>query len=410
MKTKIVRRSVLKGILDEIRSQGKKIVFTNGCFDILHIGHLRYLEEARNLGDCLVIALNTDDSVRRLKGPERPFVNEFERAEMLAGLQCVDYVTFFSEATATEIIRELRPHIYAKGGDCVADQVPEADAVKSCDGQIAILSKVQGKSTSKLVSQVRSVPDTVETAAGSRGKVIGMIPARLAATRLPNKPLIDIAGKPMIQWVYERASQAELIDEVIVATPDEEIRQCVESFGGKVSMTSHEHRSGTDRLEEAARRLEADIIVNIQGDEPLLDPSAIDMLVRAMLDDSSVPMGSMMCPLKDDHEASDPAVVKVVTDNQGYALYFSRSVIPYPRDPQAAQARKHIGIYAYRWYFLLSFAALDPTPLEKAESLEQLRALENGYQIKMVETCFSPTSVDTPEDLERVRAILAKQG
>lgn len=407
MITKIVRRSVLAGILDELRRDGKKIVFTNGCFDILHIGHVRYLEEARSLGDCLVVGLNSDESVRGLKGPGRPYVPEMERAEMLAGFACVDYITLFSERTATDLITKLKPHIYAKGGDIKSvDVIPEADAVYSCGGEIAILSKTEGKSTSHLVSQVMKISESVESQPAQHGPIIGIIPARLAATRLPDKPLLDIAGKPMIQWVYERASSASLLDEVMVATPDEEIFKCVESFGGKAVITAPGHRSGTDRLAEVARVIEADIIVNIQGDEPLLDPDAIDLLVQAMIDSPNVPMGSLMCPLTDAREADDPAVVKVVTDREGFALYFSRSKIPYPRDPAAAPVQKHIGIYAYRREFLIAFAGLSPTPLEQAESLEQLRTLENGCQIKMVETNFSPVSVDTPEDLERVREIL----
>ena len=407
MTSKIVRRSVLKRILDELRQDGKKIVFTNGCFDILHIGHLRHLEEARALGDCLVVGLNTDDSVCQLKGPERPFVSEFERAEMLAGFECVDYVTLFSELTAINLIRELRPHIYVKGGDYTSlDQIPEADTVQSCGGEIVILQKVEGKSTTRLVSQLRDVPSAEERPEIRRDRTIGIIPARLAATRLPNKPLLDIAGKPMIQWVYERAQGAGLLDDVIIATPDDEVRRRVESFGGKAVMTSAEHCSGTDRLAEAARALEADVILNIQGDEPLLDPAAVDLLIEAMAEDPDVPMGSVMCPLEDGEE-EDPAVVKVVTDRQGFALYFSRARIPYPRVPEAARVRKHIGIYAYRRDFLIAFAEMERTPLEKAESLEQLRALENGYRIKMVETSSSPISVDTPEDLERDSQILS---
>ncbi len=210
----------------------------------------------------------------------------------------------------------------------------------------------------------------------------------------------------MIQWVCERAQSAGLLEDVIVATPDDEIRRCVESFGGKAVMTSAEHRSGTDRLAEAARALEADVILNIQGDEPLLEPAAVDLLIKAMIEDPNVPMGSLMCLLEDGEE-EDPAAVKVVTDRQGFALYFSRARIPYPRVPEAACLRKHIGIYAYRRGFLIAFADMEPTPLEKAESLEQLRALENGYRIKMVETSSSPISVDTPEDLERVRQIFS---
>lgn len=210
----------------------------------------------------------------------------------------------------------------------------------------------------------------------------------------------------MIRWVYEKASRAHLINDIVVATPDEEIKQCVESFGGKAIMTSETHRSGTDRVAEAAKDIDADIIVNVQGDEPLLDPSAVDSLVRVVLEDSTIPMASLMCPLSAPEEAENPAVVKVVTDQQGFALYFSRSGIPYPRHPEYSAVRKHIGIYAYRRDFLFTFASLDPTPLEKTESLEQLRALEHGYKIKMVETSFSPTSVDTLEDLEVVRRLI----
>ena len=405
MKTKIVRRSVLRTILGELRQSGKRIVFTNGCFDILHIGHLRYLEEARGLGDLLVVGLNTDDSTRLLKGPDRPFVPEFERAEMLSGFECVDYVALFNEPTAIALIEQLRPDIYVKGGDYTSlDQIPEAKTVQAYGGEIVIVPETKDKSTTELVSQVRAL--TNDRPRDGSCRCAGIIPARLAATRLPNKPLLDIAGKPMIQWVYERARAASLLDEVMVATPDEEIFQAVEAFGGKAVMTSPAHRSGTDRLAEVARTLDADVIVNIQGDEPLLDPRAIDLLARTMIDSPDIPMGSLMCPLADVYEENDPVVVKVVTDAEGMALYFSRSRIPFPRDPDAAQARKHIGIYAYRRDFLIAYSEMEPTPLERAESLEQLRALENGFRIKMVETDFSPTSVDTPEDLDAVRRIL----
>ncbi|MBP6962867.1 MAG: 3-deoxy-manno-octulosonate cytidylyltransferase [Armatimonadetes bacterium] len=407
--TKIVRRSVLKGLLDEMRGQGKRIVFTNGCFDILHVGHLRYLQEARSLGDCLVVGVNTDESVRQIKGPDRPLVSEFDRAELLTGLKCVDYVTLFCEETPCSLIDELRPDIHAKGGDYRADDLPEAEIVKSYGGEVRILPEVEGKSTTNLVKRMHSAmpgregqcrPDVAGRAA------VGIIPARLAATRLPNKPLLDIAGKPMIQWVYEHASEARSLTEVLVATPDEEIFRAVEAFGGKAVITSAEHLSGTDRLAEAAQSPacpDADVIVNIQGDEPLLDPAAIDLLAEAILADPTVPMASLMCPLQND-EADDPAVVKVVTDPRGFALYFSRARIPYPRQP--AESWKHIGVYAYTRDFLLEFPMLCPTPLEQAESLEQLRALENGYPIRMVATDFAPTSVDTPDDLEKVRAAL----
>jgi len=238
-------------------------------------------------------------------------------------------------------------------------------------------------------------------------RIVGMIPSRLAATRLPNKPLLEIAGKPMIQWVYERAMGSKLLSEVLVATPDDEIRRCVESFGGKVVLTSHTHRSGTDRLCEAVRKHGGDLIVNIQGDEPLLDSDTIDKLIGVMLDLPDAPMGSLMCRISDEQEVNDPAVVKVVTDRSGNALYFSRARIPFPRNAGESSVYKHIGIYAYRRHCLLALSALEQTPLERSESLEQLRALENGFRIKMVETESSPVSVDTPEDLERVRRLLA---
>jgi len=409
LSNKIVRRSVLKSLIKERRQEGQVIVFTNGCFDILHVGHLHYLQEAKTLGDCLVVGVNSDDSVRRLKGTDRPFVPELERAEMLAGFECVDYVTIFNEPTAINLIAELEPDIYVKGGDYTdLHQIPEAQTVSEYGGKIVIVPEIKGKSTSRLVSQVRDFSRPVDRKIAAETKVVGIIPARLAATRLPNKPLLDIAGKPMIQWVYERANRSHFLGQLIVATPDEEIRQCVESFGGQAIMTSSEHRSGTDRLAEAARYLDADIVVNIQGDEPMLEAEAIDILVQAMLNSPDIPMSSLMCPLRSKQEEDDPSVVKVVTDCQGFALYFSRARIPYPRCAEAVQVWKHIGIYAYRRNFLIKFAALEPTPLEKAESLEQLRALENGYRIKMVETCFSPTSVDTPEDLDRVRQLLGR--
>jgi len=412
VKTKIVRRAVLKGILDELRQQGRRIVFTNGCFDILHVGHLRCLQEASQLGDCLVVGLNTDDSVRQIKGEGRPFVPEFERAELLAGLGCVDYVTLFAETTPTKLIAELRPDIHVKGGDYAVNQMPETEAVRSYGGEVVILPEVEGKSTTRLVETLRAGAEHVSgdriprpSAGRRRERAVGIIPARLAATRLPNKPLLDIAGKPMIQRVYERACEAGLLDEVLVATPDEEIRHCVESFGGKAVMTSAEHRSGTDRLAEAAQSVDAGIILNIQGDEPLLDPAAVDLLVEAIAGSAEIPMASLMCPLADEKEEADPAVVKVVTDRRGFALYFSRARIPFPR--HAAPAHKHIGVYAYRREFLLTFAGLAPTPLEQTESLEQLRALEHGYRIKMVSAPDGwPASVDTPEDLEKVRRIL----
>jgi 3-deoxy-manno-octulosonate cytidylyltransferase (CMP-KDO synthetase) len=239
-------------------------------------------------------------------------------------------------------------------------------------------------------------------------QAVAILPARLAATRLPNKPLLYLANKPMIQHVYERALQAESLAGVLVATPDAEIAAAVHGFGGQVALTSPTHRTGTDRVAEAARSLPEDVsvVVNVQGDEPLLDPLTVDAVARLLQGDPGLVMASLMCPLPEGREA-DPNVVKVVTDRDGFALYFSRSPLPYRRAGDAPYAPKqHVGLYAYRRDFLSTLTRLPPTPLEQAESLEQLRVLEHGYRIRMAETERAPESVDTPEDLDRVRALL----
>ena len=240
-------------------------------------------------------------------------------------------------------------------------------------------------------------------------KVLCVIPARYSSTRLPGKPLADIAGKPMIQHVYERAKQAALPGKVLIATDHALVRDAVLRFGGEAVMTASDHPSGTDRLAEvAALHPEADIIVNVQGDEPLIEPVLIDRLAQALLDDPTVDMATLATPMPvEDYD--QPSAVKVVTDLAGFALYFSRSRIPYPRQTkEAAPVWQHIGIYAYRRDFLLAFAKLAPTPLERTESLEQLRALENGYRIKVLQTDFVSVGVDTPEDLERVNELFRK--
>jgi 3-deoxy-manno-octulosonate cytidylyltransferase (CMP-KDO synthetase) len=226
----------------------------------------------------------------------------------------------------------------------------------------------------------------------------------MSATRFPGKPLAELCGKPMIQWVYERASMADSVDRVLVATCDTEIIQAVRAFGGEAVMTSDQHRSGTDRLAEAARNVEADVIVNAQGDEPLIDPCAIQRAIEPFAEDSELKMSSLMVPIESE-AANDPNLVKVVVTLDNYALYFSRSPIPYERHPmQGRSMYGHVGLYAYTKEFLLQFAAMAPTPLEQAESLEQLRVLEHGYRIKMVEISDRPLGVDTLEDLERARA------
>lgn len=241
-------------------------------------------------------------------------------------------------------------------------------------------------------------------------RTLCVIPARYASTRLPGKPLADICGKPMICRVLERARCARKPDKVIVATDDERICDAVRAEGGEALMTRTDHPTGTDRLAEVAEAYPAvDLIVNVQGDEPLIEPSLIDDLIAPFEMDENLPMATVMTRMEDAEEQLDPNNVKVVVDKLGYALYFSRSLVPYPR-AAAGPVYKHIGIYAYRRDFLLRYARLEPTPLEKAESLEQLRALENGYGIRVLETDCRFVGVDTAEDLALVNKIYREQG
>lgn len=236
-------------------------------------------------------------------------------------------------------------------------------------------------------------------------KVLCVIPARYASTRLPGKPLLDIAGKPMVVRVYERASKAKGVSETLVATDDERIRAAVESSGGKAMLTRADHPTGTDRLAEVAAAFpDVDLIVNVQGDEPLIEPSLIDELIAQFEGEPELAMATVKTEIQDEAERANPNNVKVVCDKEGYALYFSRSLLPYPRKG-GCPVYKHIGIYAYRRDFLLAYAKMQPTPLEQAESLEQLRALENGYRIKVVETKARFVGVDTAEDLAKVNEI-----
>ena len=241
-------------------------------------------------------------------------------------------------------------------------------------------------------------------------KVLCIIPARYASTRLPGKPLRDIAGKPMIVRVYERAIRAQRVHEVVVATDDERIRAAVEEHGGNAVMTRADHATGTDRLAEvAAQRPDCDLIINVQGDEPLIDPAVIDALVAPFEHDAELMMATAKTEITDAAEMENPNNVKVVVDRTGNALYFSRARIPYARNA-GAKVYKHIGIYAYRRDFLLAYAKMAQTELECSESLEQLRALENGYRIRVVETDAVFIGVDTEEDLAAVNAEYQRRG
>ena len=237
-----------------------------------------------------------------------------------------------------------------------------------------------------------------------------IIPARHASTRLPGKPLADIAGKPMVVRVAERALLAGAA-RVVVATDDERIKVAVEAHGIDACLTSADHPTGTDRLAEAARQLglpDDAIVVNVQGDEPLIDPGAIDEAVAGFTD-PGVLITTLYRRITDLAELKNPNIVKIAIDRGGFALYFSRAPIPYVRDPRGGwpPMYRHVGLYAYRRSALLVLASLEPTPLERAESLEQLRALEHGIRIKTVETAYDSFGVDTPEDLEHVRRLLA---
>ncbi len=242
---------------------------------------------------------------------------------------------------------------------------------------------------------------------GSR--VVAIIPARYESTRLPGKPLADINGQPMIRRVYERAARADGVGRVLVATDDARIRAAVEAFGGDVVMTSPQHRTGTDRIAEVAATVDAEVIVNVQGDLPLLDPTMVAAAVAPVCADAGLPMATVKTAIRSTEELRNPNVVKVVTDRDGFALYFSRSPLPYWRDGATGEVFgfKHIGLYVYRRDFLLTFARLAPTPLERAEQLEQLRALEWGFRIRVVEVASASVEVDTAQDLERARALLA---
>lgn len=242
-------------------------------------------------------------------------------------------------------------------------------------------------------------------------KITAVIPARYGSSRLKGKPLKDICGKPMIQHVYERVLRAELVQDVIVATDDERIVDAVKTFGGRAKMTSKDHKSGTDRVAEVMRVETADIVVNVQGDEPLIDPRMIDETIMPLVDEPDLLAATLCTMILNEDDFNNPNVVKTVKDLNNNALYFSRSLIPYPRNNDGFQPLEHIGIYVFRYDFLMRFVELNQTPMEKVESLEQLRILENGYKLRVTTTQYpyDALSVDTQEDLEAVRAIIQRE-
>lgn len=238
-------------------------------------------------------------------------------------------------------------------------------------------------------------------------KIAIVIPARYASTRLPGKPLLEVDNKPIIQWVYERAKSSRLAGKVIVATDDTRIIDAVNKFGGEVVMTSSEHQSGSDRIAEVIKKDEnIEIVVNVQGDEPLITPESIDKAIEALINDENLEISTLIRELKNHEEVTNPNLVKVVFDNSNKALYFSRSPIPYPRNNSDVKYFGHIGLYAYRRKSILSMTSMPQSSLEITESLEQLRALQNGMKIGVIEVDYSPIGIDTPEDFEKFKEIL----
>lgn len=234
-----------------------------------------------------------------------------------------------------------------------------------------------------------------------------IIPARYGSSRLEGKPLIEVMGKPVIQWVYEKAKQAKLADMVIVATDDQRIFDCVKSFGGEVEMTSVNHKCGSDRIMEVvSRHPEISYICNLQGDEPLIKPESIDAVIKNVQEDDLADISTLIRVLKDEEEINNPNLVKCVIDKNGFALYFSRSKIPFERNSNIATFYGHLGIYGYKRKALEAMTTLAQTPLERTESLEQLRALENGMKIKTSVVDFVPVGIDTKEDLEKFKKIV----
>jgi 3-deoxy-manno-octulosonate cytidylyltransferase (CMP-KDO synthetase) len=241
--------------------------------------------------------------------------------------------------------------------------------------------------------------------------ILGVIPARYASTRLPYKLVRNLSGKPLLQWTWENASRARLLDKLVIACDDPKIEELAHSFGAEVMLTSNLHSSGTDRVAEAARDIDAKIVLNIQADEPLMHPSTIDNLAQTMLDEPTLVMATVRKKISEAGEIASPQVVKVICDKNNFALYFSRFSIPYYRQTNTPQLYyKHLGIYAYTKDFLYTFKNLPFSYLEEAEKLEQLRALQAGYKIKVIDTLFDSWGVDTEEDLQKVESILRERG
>ena len=416
--SKIIPRTAMRQLGATWREAGKRIVFTNGCFDILHAGHVQLLQEARALGDCLVVGINADASVRRLKGETRPIHGQEARAFVLAGLAAVDAVCVFEEDTPVALIEEVRPHWHIKGGDYRPEDLPEAATVRAGGGDIKMVPLREGFSTTAALQKL-AAPQTA---------CILFIPARYGSTRFPGKPLAQLGGQTVIERVVQAGLQARVERPICVATDDERIADVVRrKFAApgevEVVMTGSDCRTGTDRIAAAIEarfgelaRNQRLVVINVQGDEPFINPSHIDVLADAMRADADLQMATLATPIQDAAQIDDPNVVKVVVDNDSNALYFSRYSIPYERAdansiPNSATTKlRHLGVYAYAADWLLRMAALPAMPLEEAEKLEQLRALENGVRIKVLPVRdVVNIAIDTPQDLVLAEEYLLDQ-
>lgn len=411
---KIQTREALATHCETLRAEGKKIVFTNGCYDILHSGHVELLQAARSFGDFLILGLNSDASVQRLKGPTRPINPQDARAFVLSALEAVDAVCIFEEDTPVETIAALRPSIHVKGGDYQPNDLPEAKTVRESGGEIRIVPLREGFSTTGTLQKLQGQANGGDV--DFRCSVI--IPARYGSTRFPGKPLAHLGGKTVIEHVVAAALTTAAERPVFVATDDERIAATIRgAFAAEDAqpvMTSEACATGTDRLAEVVRARFADeagnpairrVIVNVQGDEPFINAAHVDALITAMRADAALPMATLATPITDEAQIDDPNVVKTVLDENGNALYFSRCSIPFVRDAgqngQALTKLRHLGVYAYSAEWLLEMAELKPTVLEETEKLEQLRALENGCRIRVavIEDVVN-IAIDTPADLE----------
>lgn len=457
MSDKIFHRKNIADFCNSQRAAGRKLIFTNGCFDLLHVGHVDLLERAKALGDVLIVGLNADASVRRLKGDSRPVNNQSARAKVLSALQAVDAVVVFEEDTPVDILEIIRPDIHVKGGDYEADNLPEAETVRRHGGEVVILPLVDGFSTTKLLAkstfgatnertfqrhsegaaateespQISNgvsqpgdpstplVPRSAQDDAEKTLKSTLVIPARYGSTRFPGKPLAILNGEAVIVHTVRAGLKTQIQRPLLVATDNDEIASVIKSTFDEadaiVVMTDSDCKTGTERVAQAVQRhfgdteLEKLLVLNVQGDEPFVNPDHLDALLAAMQAQPDCRMGTLAAPLNAE-AVDDPNCVKLVTSLQNKALYFSRHGIPYQREADAKstfERLRHIGVYAYRGDWLVKMATLPPAPLEEMEMLEQLRALENGVAIHVtrVENVV-PIAIDTPHDLERAELYL----